>query len=104
MIFNELYNANFRFALRCAGAEMTDGGMGGECRMAGVAAATPTLSMPHQHFALLSLLATPTLTCWLTILCFGHTNFGNHPPPMDGGFKHPHQVVENPEAQHLAGA
>ena len=56
--------------------------MGGECRMAGVAVATPTLPVPHQHFVLLSLLATPTLTCWLTILCFGHTNFGNHPPPM----------------------
>ena len=50
--------------------------------MAGVAVATPTLPMPHQHFAHLSLLATPTLTCWLTILCFGHTNFGNHPLPM----------------------
>ena len=56
--------------------------MGGECRMAGVAVATPTLPVPHQHFALLSLLATPTLTCWLIILCFGHTNFGNHTPPM----------------------
>ena len=56
--------------------------MGGECRMACVAVAIPTLSVPHQHFALLSLLATPTLTCWLIILCFGHTNFGNHPPPM----------------------
>ena len=56
--------------------------MGGECRMAGVAVATPTLPVPQQHFALLSLMATPTLTCWLTILCFGHTNFGNHPPPM----------------------
>ena len=57
--------------------------MGGECRMAGVAVATPTLPVPQQHSALLSLLATPTLTCWLTILCFGHTNFGNHPPPMN---------------------
>ena len=56
--------------------------MVGECRIAGVAVATPTLPVPHQHFALLSLLATPTLTCWLIILCFGHTNFGNHPPPM----------------------
>ena len=56
--------------------------MGGECRMAVVAVATPTFPVPHQHFALLSLLATPTLTCWLTILCFGHTNFRNHPPPM----------------------
>ena len=56
--------------------------MGGECRMAGVAVATPTLPLPHQHIALLSLLATPTLTCWLIILCFGHTNFGNHFPPM----------------------
>ena len=56
--------------------------MGGECRMAGVAVATPTLPVPHQHFALLSLLATPTLTSWLIILCSGHTNFGNHPPPM----------------------
>ena len=56
--------------------------MGGECRMAGVAVATPTLPVPHQHFALLSLLATPTLTCWLIILCFGPTNFGTHPPPM----------------------
>ena len=26
--------------------------MGGECRMAGVAVATPTLIVPHQHFAL----------------------------------------------------
>ena len=52
--------------------------------MAGVAVATPTLPVPHQHFALLSLLATPALTCWLIILCFGHTNFGNHPPPMHG--------------------
>ena len=59
--------------------------MGGECRMADVAVATPTLPVPHQHFALLSLLATPTLTCWLIILCFGHTNFGNHPPPMGRG-------------------
>ena len=50
--------------------------------MAGVSVATPTLPVPHQHFALLSLLATPTLTCWLIIICFGHTNFGNHPPPM----------------------
>ena len=49
--------------------------------MAGVAVATPTLPLPHQHLALLSLLATPTLTCWLIILCFGYTNFGNHPPP-----------------------
>ena len=56
--------------------------MGGECRMAGVALATPTLPVPHQHFALLSLLATPTLTCWLILLCSRHTNFGNHPPPM----------------------
>ena len=56
--------------------------MGGECRMAGVAVATPTLPVPRQHFAILSLLATPTLTGWLIILCFDHTNFGNHPPPM----------------------
>ena len=89
MIFPELSNAVFRFVLRCAGVEIDGGGgvqtpptMGGECRVAGVAVATPTLPVPHQHFALLSLLATPTLTCWLIILCFGHTNFGNHPPPM----------------------
>ena len=50
--------------------------------MAGVAIATPTLPVPHQNFALLSVLATPTVTCWLIILCFGHSNFGNHPPPM----------------------
>ena len=34
-------------------------GMSGECRMAGVAVATPTLPMSQQHFALLALLATP---------------------------------------------
>ena len=50
--------------------------------MAGVSVATPTFPVPHQHIALLSLLATPTLACWLIILCFGHTNFGNRPPPM----------------------
>ena len=52
-----------------ANTEKMVGAMGGECRMAGVAVATPTLPVPHQHFALLSLLATPTLTCWLIILC-----------------------------------
>ena len=62
-------------------------GMGGECRMANVAVATSTLPVPHQHFALLTLLATPTLTCWLIILCSGHNNFGNHPPPMTTGIK-----------------
>ena len=34
--------------------------MGGECRMAGVAVATPTLPVPHQHVVLWSLLAIPT--------------------------------------------
>ena len=41
--------------------EMTDEAMGGECRMAGVADATPTLPVPHQHFVTFSII--------------GHTNF-----------------------------
>ena len=63
-------------------------GMGGECRMAGVAVATATLAVPHQHFALLSLLATPTLTCWLTILCrAGETGGPGGPVPPPGPHK-----------------
>ena len=49
--------------------------MGGECRMAGVAVATPTfcpfIIIGHTNFDLL-----------VNQLCFGHTNFGNHPLPM----------------------
>ena len=48
--------------------------------MAGVADATPIWPMSHQQFDVLALLVTPTLTLFLTILCFGHTNFGSDPP------------------------
>ena len=46
--------------------------MDGERRMAGVAGATPTMSLPHEHFARVSLLATPKarqITLWLYQLC-----------------------------------
>ena len=48
--------------------------------MAGVAVATPTLPVPLQHFALLSLLATPTLTSWLTFALVG--GGGHFGPPL----------------------
>ena len=60
------------------------GGMGGACRMAGVAVATPTSLLPHQHFTLLSLLATPKAHQIYTFNVFGHTIFENDSPPMSG--------------------
>ena len=39
--------------------------MDGECRMASAVGATPTLTLPDQHFASLSLLATPKAWCLL---------------------------------------
>ena len=51
--------------------------------MAGVAVATPTFPVPHQHFAILSLLATPTLG-----LLVNHIMFWPHqlwkPPSAHG--------------------
>ena len=69
--------------------------------MAGVAVATPTLPVPHQHFALLSLLATPTLTCWLIILCFGHTNFGNHYIHTHTKYTRRYAHVKNPHEKKI---
>ena len=34
----------------------------------------------HTNTGFLSLLATSTLTLWLTTLCFGHINYGNDSP------------------------
>ena len=57
--------------------------MGGAHRMAGVAIATPTSLLPHQHFTLLPLLATPKAHQIYTFNVFGHTMFENDPPPME---------------------
>ena len=56
--------------------------MGGACHLAGVAVATPTLLLPHQHFTHLRLLATPKAHQIYTLNVFGHTNFENDSTPM----------------------
>ena len=52
--------------------------MVGECLMADVDNATPTLLFPHQHFTFRSLLATP-IAHYITL---GDTNFVQDLPPM----------------------
>ena len=57
--------------------------MGGARRMAGVTLATPTSQLlPHQHFTLLPLLATPKAHQIYTCNVFGQTIFENDYPPM----------------------
>ena len=57
--------------------------MGGARRMAGMAVATLTSLLSHQHFTLLPLLATPKAHQIYTFNVFGHTIFENYSPPMD---------------------
>ena len=56
--------------------------MGGAHHMAGVAVATPTSQLRHQHFTLLPLLATPNAHQIYTFNVLGHTIFENDSPPM----------------------
>ena len=65
------YNVVIRVPLR----------MGGECRMVGVAGATPTLPLPYQFFVRLSLMATPNAHQKHAKPCSRHTNFGHNAPP-----------------------
>ena len=56
--------------------------MGGARHMASVAVATPTSLLPHQHFTLLPLLATPKAHQIYTFNVFGRTIFENDYLPM----------------------
>ena len=60
-------------------------GMGGARRMAGVAVATPSSLLPHQHFTLLPLLATPKAHQIYTFNGFDHTIFENDSLPVTTG-------------------
>ena len=50
--------------------------------LAWVERTTPTSLLPHQHFTLLPLLATPKAHQIYTFNVFGHTIFENESPPM----------------------
>ena len=75
----------FPWAREPGGGGGSSGGnvpMSGARRMAGVAVATPTSLLPHQHFTLLPLLAAPKAHQIYTFNVLGHTIFENDSPPI----------------------